>query len=484
MEAIKLFEEKEQKVIRKELLINGGDLDIYLDLFLTDKNGRKEHVLTKKGDSILANFLRILYLQMGRDTRNNVMGGTFYRLLTTITAGGNPGISSLSAGTSNKIRITFTTSILSGQTSGKITLGGFQGVNIDGRYDWKRISDSIIELEETTYSSGWTTGTGGVAIYVPITNLVNPSYNSFANSGIIIGTGTSPVTIDDNLLEKQIPSTSAKGGLIYNSSIVSQDTNDSASVQITFTRTFTNNSSITVQVNEIGLLMKAGTSSYNLLVMRDLISGGVNVNPGKTLTVNYRIKTTLNSGTDAGGFLVPFMRLLYRHAGQTSRAIIDINNVSRLHYPDLISFSAINSGGEVKLYPNYENESAWKQGILIGMSDTPVSMGDYNLGSLIQHGKSTNQMLYYGGFAEDFEIGSNYAQFNIVKAFENNSGNTIQVKEYGITGASSDRTSIGDSSSYQAFLFLLARNVLSSPINVDNGKILKVVYTIKVIVGS
>ncbi|MEM3091538.1 MAG: hypothetical protein QXD05_00170 [Candidatus Pacearchaeota archaeon] len=472
---------KKIKIINKELNINCGDLDLYLDLFITDENGKTEKILTKKGDSILANFLRIMYLQMSRDIRNNVMGGTFYRYETTKSGSG---IVSIGPGNNNKIRITFDTSILSNYPAGKVTLGGFQGVNIDGRYDFTRINNTTMELENSVYQSGWQSGTGGVNIYVPITNLNKPSYNSFRIAQIVIGTGTAAVAIDDQLLEKQIPSSATNGGLIYNNIIVSQDTNDANSAQITITRTFTNQASNTVQVNEIGMLMYAGSNSMQLLVMRDLIPSGVNVAAGKTLTVNYRIKTSLNTQTDPGGFVSNFMRILYRHVANSTRAAFDINNNNITDGSSKIDFIAVKAGGYSIEYPDDESEQNWKIGIIIGSGNASVSMGDYNLNQLIEHGKSNGKMLYYGGFAEDFETGTDYAQFKIIKAFENASGNTIQVNEYGLTIGAYAEVDGSDTFSGAKYIYLIARNVLSSSIDIQNGVILKVVYTLKVQTGG
>jgi len=483
------FVNRKVRTIKKELLINGGDLDLYLDLFLTDENGKTEKILTKKSDSIVTNFLRILYLQMGRDPRDNVMGGTFYRRRTTST-----NITSIGSGNGNKFRLTFGSSVVSSsETVGKIALGGFQGITLDGTYSFTRISDAVIDVDGTTYSAGWTSGTGGAMIFVPVTSLGNPSYQSFAantsSTNIHIGTGTTPVVIDDFSLEKPIPSLSTSGGLTYNTGTISQDTNDTTSAQITFTKTFTNNTSLTTQVNEISLFMECGTLGYELMVMRDIIPDGVNVAAGKTLTVNYRIKNTLGTGTDPGGFVASFMRLLYRQSAQTGRAIFDIDNVSVTLGQTNASFLAVKCGGESIEYAGLaEIPAGYKHGIIIGRGNTPTSMGDYYLESLIGHGVGTNQMLYYGGFADDFEVGVDYAQFSISKAIENNSGNTIQINEYGLTGGSGGVTSTSDTIVYYnpfvEYLYLLARNVLTEAVDVPDQQILKVVYTIKILIGD
>ena len=320
-------------------------------------------------------------------------------------------------------------------------------------------------------------------MFLPITNINNPSYKSFGSNGIIIGTGNQAVTIDDQMLQKQIPNGSADGSLTYNASTVSQDTNDATSAQITFTRTFTNNASLTVTVKEVGFLMQAGTNARSLLTMRDILPSGVNVSQGKTLTVNYRIKTNLDSGTDPGGFVASFMRMLYRHIGGTNRAVFDINNVSRTYYPSSTSFGAVKCGGyNVEYYP-YENEEGWKNGIVIGSGNTAVSMADYFLESVIPHGKTTGAMLHYGGFAQDFVIGADYAQFDIHKAFENASGAPIDVNEYGLVVGADDSGSLLDSSNDMMTHFnMIARNTLSAPVTVESNKMLKVIYTIKCIV--
>lgn len=482
---------KKSKVIKKELLINGGDLDIYMDLFITDENGEKKKILTKKGDSLVANFLRILYVQMGRDSRDNVMGGTFYKRGQYATNEIN--ITSITSGNEGKYRLTFATTFVNyNETGGKIALGGFQGIPLSGIFNYTKISDYILDVDDTTFETGWISGTGRAEIFVPITNFGSASYQSFYFDGISVGTGTTPTAIDDFSLEKPIPNLSTSGGLTYNNAIVSQDTNDSTSAQLTFTRTFTNNSSIAVTVNEIGLFMKAGTSGYTLLVMRDIIPGGAEVHAGKVLTINYRIVTNLGSGTDSGGFLVGFMRMLYRQASRTVRAIFDINNVSISAADNLVSFMAVKCGGHSIEYGDFalEKEMGWKTGIIIGTGEAAVSMGDYNLSTLIAHGNSAGQMLYYGGFAQNFIKGADFAQFDIMKAIENDSGDAILVKEYGLTVGACNNTSGGTDNSYFGSnlflknLFLIARNLLTVPVSVGNGEILKVVYTIKVLVGE
>lgn len=477
------------KRLQKSLVINKDSLSLELDIKLTDKNGNIEYEKTKKGDSFVANFLRLLYLQMARDIRAEAMGSTMYYRANSYTA---PSISSITSGSGAVFRLTFTSTFFSSSiydSGGKISLGGFQGITLEGIYDFVKVSSSAIDITGTTYSAGWTTGTGGCHIFLARDNFGNPSYNMFGNEGIIIGSGTTPVTINDFCVAKLIPSIAADGGLVHSTSIVAQDTNDAISAQITMTRSFVNNGAVTVSVNEVGYLMNAGTGNYIVMVMRDILPDAVNVAAGKTLTINYRIKTTLGTGTDPGGFVTNFMRLMYRHIQGTSRAAIDINNTSRELGRTNSTFLAVKCGGINTEYPQgsssaYESESGYKHGIIVGRGNTAVSMGDYYLETPITHGVGENQMLYYGGFAEDFTVGADYAEFTIKKAMENVSGATISINEYALIVGSASSTASSDSfTSYlglAAYLYLITRNVLDVAIDVLDDEVLITEYKIRV----
>lgn len=464
--------------ISNTLTINKGALDTYIDLEVSDKNGKVEQRISKKGDSLVANFLRALWSQMCPTTRDNIMGTMYPRVKLLI----GTDISSITSGTDGRIKLTFSGAQFSSavyDSGGKIALGGFQGVTLDGVYDFVKIDSYRLELIGTTYSAGWTTGTGTMHIFLAKTYLYNPSEDGLNDDGIYIGSGTTAVTINDFTLEKPIPS-SSNGGLTYNTSTVSQDTNDATTSQITFTRTFTNNSSSSVAVNEIGYFINVGSMNYKLMIMRDILPSAVNVAVGKTLTINYRIKTQLNTTGDTGGFVSNFVKLLYRHLAKQDRAAIDINNVSRTLYVSSRTLLAVKCGGYSVEYPgsNREEVEGYKYGVILGKGNTPVSMGDYYMETPILHGSATDELLYYGGFAQDFTIGADYAEFSIKKAMENISGDTITIKEFGLTGASG--TGVDYNSSYATYVYLLTRNILETPIALENNKVLIAEYKIRV----
>jgi len=104
-------------------------------------------------------------------------------------------------------------------------------------------------------------------------------------------------------------------------------------------------------------------------------------------------------------------------------------------------------------------------GILVGASDTPVSLAQYNLQSLIAHGTGAGQLLYGATSVESLTIDGTY-YFRIVRTFTNNSGATITVREIGLFLKPLAQS------------FMFARDVLASPINVPNGSTLTLRYII------
>ena len=459
---------KEIKTLKKTMMVNKGDLDLYLDLFVDG-----EKVLSKKADSLVANFLRILFIQMGGKTDELLPTGYYLKADATID--------SLSSGTNGLIRVKLTANKTYASTGGKAAIYGTNGV-IDGIYDYNYISGYYLDLAGTTYASQ-TIEKGYVYIFSSYTASPIPSNENFSSPLIEVGNGNTAVNIADFCLANKIPNGSGTSELTYNSMIVAQDTNDSDSAQITFTRSFTNGSGAAVSINEIG--MYSTLDNYgSVLIMRDIISS-IEVANGKTLTVNYRIKTVLDSGADSGGFVLSFMRLLYRQFGQAERAIIDINNTSQSQHYGNATLKAIGTGGY-----NYNTSAAystsepgWKQGIVLGTGSTEVSMSDYFLSEVIGHGTDSGEMVYYGGIIENFIIGDDYAQFDILRAVGNDSGDTITVNEYILTAGARDDAS-GTAVDIPNYLFTISRNVLDEGIVVADGEILKCVYTIKLIVST
>jgi hypothetical protein len=110
-------------------------------------------------------------------------------------------------------------------------------------------------------------------------------------------------------------------------------------------------------------------------------------------------------------------------------------------------------------------------GILVGNSDTPVIIGQYNLQYLINHGTGSGQLSYGATTVESITKDTTWL-FRVIRTFTNNSGASITVKEIGLF------VRLGHSSSPYYFSCMLARDVLTSPITIPNGSTLTVRYII------
>jgi len=118
-----------------------------------------------------------------------------------------------------------------------------------------------------------------------------PSGNT--SYGILVGTGTTSPTISDYKMESLINHGSGGGQLQYGAVTFGDPTCDATTCYFTITRDFSNGSGGDITVHEIGLAVMAYDSgSKYFLAIRDVVSGGISVPNGQTLTLNYRIKVT------------------------------------------------------------------------------------------------------------------------------------------------------------------------------------------------
>jgi hypothetical protein len=140
----------------------------------------------------------------------------------------------------------------------------------------------------------------------------------------------------------------------------------------------------------------------------------------------------------------------------TPSVLLDTTNTARPL--KLYTESASNVGGAA---PAGDTSA----GILLGTSDTPVSLGQYNLLGLITHGTGAGQLSYGATVVEDLTIDTTYF-FRIIRTFTNNSGGTITVREIGLFLKPIEQS------------FMFARDVPPSPISIPAGSTLTVRYII------
>jgi hypothetical protein len=113
--------------------------------------------------------------------------------------------------------------------------------------------------------------------------------------GILVGTGSTPVAIGQYNLVAKITHGTGAGQLSYGATTVEAMVKDTT-WYFRVVRTFTNNSGADITVYEIGLFAQLpyGTTSYAAFMLaRDVISDGILVPAGATLTVRYIISHSL-----------------------------------------------------------------------------------------------------------------------------------------------------------------------------------------------
>lgn len=113
--------------------------------------------------------------------------------------------------------------------------------------------------------------------------------------GVAVGTGNTAPNISDYDLETIIDHGTGSGELQYGAMTYGLPATDATLSHFTLTRDFANDSGGSITVNEAGVYYRViayqyGTDHVHVLGIRDIISGGISVPDGQTLTVNYRLQ--------------------------------------------------------------------------------------------------------------------------------------------------------------------------------------------------
>jgi len=120
--------------------------------------------------------------------------------------------------------------------------------------------------------------------------------------GIVVGSGTKPVSYNDYSLAKKIYNGSEPGKLSYGPTGVSDVYVDTTRnlARFTISRTFTNLSNSPVSVSEVGIVARSYwrdssgvKQDIKYLIVRDVIDPPITVPPNGTLTVVYTFEVSL-----------------------------------------------------------------------------------------------------------------------------------------------------------------------------------------------
>ena len=318
--------------IKKELVIGGGDLDLYVRCYLDN-----DLVVDKKADSVLAGFLHALFVQMNG---MNYRSMPDLRTVDDIFWGNNlHPIFSISSISGSVIRLSVSSgngfqAIPGGSPTGLCSIQGVLGTSslIDGTYPYSTTAGSNsaggginrfdIDLSAITASpitAGYIANSGTIrqSVLMPNPNS-GPSTTCFNWPTLVVGSGSAVVTIQDSMLEKEIQHGTTVGRLNmsngnspnYTQVFPDQPAGISGS-EIWFQRIFQNTSTGSCNISEIGLYAVYGQLAGQgyLLMMRDVIPT-ISIDPTRTLTVQYYLRSNLSTGTNPGGFLLNFMKIL------------------------------------------------------------------------------------------------------------------------------------------------------------------------------
>jgi hypothetical protein len=111
------------------------------------------------------------------------------------------------------------------------------------------------------------------------------------NYGILVGTGTNPVSCLNNALQTKIAHGNAAGQLYHKATTFSVITESAPNAYFTISRNFDNNSGNSITVKEVGFFLIYVVSSWYFILSRDL-TGDIEVLNGKTLVAQYTFKVT------------------------------------------------------------------------------------------------------------------------------------------------------------------------------------------------
>jgi hypothetical protein len=158
-------------------------------------------------------------------------------------------------------------------------------------------SGNVSVVDETGTARGYPVHTSATQpIYY--FNLSTLADTGDVSQGIIVGTSDTSNNLTTYALGGKISHGTGSGQLVYGAESIEDVTNPSGNdLQFRITRTFTNNSGVTVTVKEVGLLIKkwdTSLTSRSFLAARDVLPSAVDVPDGATLTIRYVVKITVS----------------------------------------------------------------------------------------------------------------------------------------------------------------------------------------------
>ncbi len=460
------------KSIFREYTFGGPLAKLYCDISL---EGRL--IRTFECKSMMANFLRILWMQMCGDSNFTQVCDPAVALSVTGATNTSPILVTVSP--NNTTPSDRDILVISG-VGGNTNANGTHYLKTTGTLgQYQLYADQA--LTTPVAGNGAFTSNGTAQLLRRLTNansnLISNAASGDDSFGILVGTDVNAVTIDDYALQTKILNGTTSGKLQYGAMSIAVPGFDTTTGQITLTRQFTNQSGSSITVTAVALHCRAFSNAaiaFYPILTRDLISPSIPVANGKTLTMNLRLKHTLGS---TGGFPQQFLNILYRHLTQSARAALNTASGAISNANSAASFFMSNGGARSEIDFVYGQGACGEDlGVVVGTGTTAVAMSDVALQSKIIHGVGTGQFFHYGVVLDNFtvDVGGGQAYFDIVRICENRSGGSITVKELAIQCLGFDTTNN---------VFMLLRDVFDSGdwVAVSDGEFLKAVARLKIV---
>lgn len=273
-----------------------------------------------------------------------------------------------------------------------------------------------------------TTVEGGSASIFP-----GRDFDSFS---LVVGTGTTSVSIDDFSLESRIVDGNSGGELSYGSHSTNKLTDVSDEVYLQVTRVFQNNSGVSIDINEVGFV--SIESGNNWLMARDILDNPVTVPDGDEVQVIYNLK--INEGLNNARIIV---------------AVLD----GDLYSITDTSGSTQNRGSADFVYDMGNEDESETEGPVVGAGNTTVSPDDFQMDSLIERGTNAGELIYstFSLSSLDIDTANDMITFELNRDIINSSGSDITIREVGLISTSFDP-------------ILSFRRVLPAPITLSDGE--------------
>jgi len=276
--------------------------------------------------------------------------------------------------------------------------------------------------------------------------------------GIVVGTSSATVAIDNTRLGGFIESGTGANELSYGATVVGYNP---ATGTITLSQTFTNNAvSTEPTVNEVGIAVQTATSEIGvILLIRDVPGSSYAMLLGSVLTVSYELTWPFGCQN--------FAMLFARHQIARNTTNLELYDATGT----LVSASSYGSADGAFGFVGDIGEST--RGIIVGTGTGAEAFNTYALGTQIAHGTNTGELFHYESTVSSFDFSNidNMAYFSLSRSYKNKSGASVNIAEVGL----SSNATIGATN----FTYLFDRRVLGTEIAVADNESVTVTWAYK-----